>query len=65
MQLISLLSVVKKLSTSRTTLDRGVNPRHPRYREEFPKPIRSGRRVFFVEEEIEQYIENMRKNQSS
>ncbi len=65
MRLISRLSVVKKLSTSRTTLDRWVNVKHPSYREDFPKPIRNGRYVFFIEEEIDQYIENLRKNQPS
>ena len=34
-------------------------------REDFPKPIRNGRYVFFIEEEIDQYIENLRKNQPS
>ncbi|OOH89216.1 hypothetical protein BMT54_06980 [Pasteurellaceae bacterium 15-036681] len=64
MQLISRLDAVKKLSTSRTTLDRWVNPKHKYYRADFPKPIKNGRSVFFVNEELDAYIENLRKAQT-
>lgn len=65
MKLISRLSVVQKLGTSRATLDRWLNAKHKYYREDFPKPIRNGRHIFFVEEEIEQYIVNLKRNQPS
>lgn len=59
MQLIKRLDAVELLGTSRATFDRWVNPKDKYYRPDFPKPIKNGRSVFFIKEELESYIRNL------
>lgn len=61
MQLIKRLDAVELLGTSRAMLDRWVNPKDKYYRPDFPKPIKSGRAVFFIKEDLESYIRNLAK----
>ncbi|MDO4698975.1 MAG: AlpA family phage regulatory protein [Pasteurellaceae bacterium] len=59
MELVKRLDAVKQLGTSRSMLDRWVNPKDKYYRPDFPKPIKSGRAVMFIKEELDEYIKKL------
>lgn len=59
MELVKRLDAVKKLGTSRAMLDRWVNPKDKYYRPDFPKPIKSGRSILFIKEELDLYIQKL------
>lgn len=56
---IRIKDVAKQLSIGQSTLFDWINPKSPRFKEDFPKPIRIGRCTFFSQSEINSYLANL------
>jgi excisionase family DNA binding protein len=52
---LSAEEIIEKLGISRKTLDNWIE------KGQFPKPFKIGRRIFWKESEIEEYLESTRK----
>lgn len=56
---IRLPELLKMVSMGRTTLYDKLNEKSKRYDSTFPKPIKDGSRVMWIEHEVQVWIENL------
>lgn len=58
-RLLRRTDVQERLSIGRTTLYGRLDPRSPRYDPAFPRPVRMGSSIAFVEREIDEYVQTL------
>ena len=56
-RLIRLPEVLSRTAMSKSRFYQATNPKHPKYDERAPRPVRMGSTVAFVEAEVEEWLQ--------
>ena len=58
-RLIRLPEVLSRAAMSKSRFYQTINPKHPKYDERAPHPVRMGSTVAFVEAEVEEWLQTL------
>lgn len=56
--------VIQRLSIGKSTFFDWVNPKSSRFKPDFPKPVKIGRSTFYIESEINHYLQCQSANRT-
>lgn len=58
-RLIRLPELLSRAAISKSRFYQAINPKHPKYDERAPHPVKMGSTVAFVESEVEEWLQTL------